>query len=106
MLAVIRIPSYLILVAEAMLQATGLWTFFNWLPLYFTETFHMSLAGSGFSGTFMLQVAAVVGITLGKATPEQSCRQELCQANASDEHLLLDRRSVFLSSEAMRATCW
>lgn len=64
-LAVIRIPSYLILVAEAMLQAIGLWTFFNWLPLYFTETFHMSLAGSGFSGTFMLQVAAVVGITLG-----------------------------------------
>jgi len=64
-LAVIRIPSYLVLIAEAMLQATGLWTFFNWLPLYFTETFHMSLAGSGFSGTFMLQVAAVVGITLG-----------------------------------------
>ncbi len=38
-----------------MLVSIGTWSFANWLPLYFTETFHMSLAGAGFSGTFAIQ---------------------------------------------------
>jgi predicted MFS family arabinose efflux permease len=64
-LELIRIPSYLIILAEAMLISIGTWIFFNWLPLYFKETFQMSLALAGFSGTFVLQLAATGGSLLG-----------------------------------------
>jgi predicted MFS family arabinose efflux permease len=50
---------------EAMLISIGTWMFFNWLPLFFKETFYLSLAAAGFSGTFMIQTAAVIGITVG-----------------------------------------
>ena len=59
--ALARIPSYWILLATGMLMAVGIWMFFNWLPLYFRETYRLSLAGAGFSGTFMLQAAATIG---------------------------------------------
>lgn len=61
----LRTPSYVILVVQAMLVSVGTWTFFNWLPLYFKETFQMSLAGAGFSGTFLLQMAATLGVAGG-----------------------------------------
>lgn len=81
----VRIPTYLILVAEAMIVALGTWIFLNWLPLYFKEAFNMSLAGAGFSGTFMLQVAAVTGTALGgyisdRFAAEQPRRRLLLQA--------------------------
>jgi MFS family permease len=63
--SVLGIPTYLILVAEAMIISIGVWMFFNWLPLYFRETFNMSLTGAGFSGTFMLQMAATIGVLIG-----------------------------------------
>ncbi len=59
------IPSFWIVAAKAMLSAVGIWIFLNWLPLYFRETFQMSLAGAGLSGTFTLQTAAIAGILLG-----------------------------------------
>ncbi len=64
-LALLRIPSYLILVFNAMLVSIGTWIFFNWLPLYYREAFHLTLAQAGFSGTFMLQSAMAVGVPLG-----------------------------------------
>ena len=64
-LELIRIPSYLIVLAEAMLISIGTWIFFNWLPLYFKETFQMSLAMAGFAGTFILQMAATTGSLVG-----------------------------------------
>jgi sugar phosphate permease len=48
-----------------MLISIGVWIFFNWLPLYYKETFHLSLAAAGFSGTFMLQMTATLGVMLG-----------------------------------------
>ena len=60
-----RVPSYWIVVSEAMILAIGVWMFINWLPLYFQETFHMSLTQAGFSGTFMLQGAATLGVVTG-----------------------------------------
>ncbi|MBI4889342.1 MAG: MFS transporter [Acidobacteria bacterium] len=59
------IPSFWIVAGKAMLSAIGIWIFLNWLPLYFRDTFRMSLAGAGFSGTFTLQAAAITGILLG-----------------------------------------
>jgi predicted MFS family arabinose efflux permease len=63
--ALVHVPSYLVILAEAMLIAVGTWMFLNWLPLYFKERFQMSLAGAGFSGTFMLQLAGSVGVAAG-----------------------------------------
>jgi sugar phosphate permease len=59
------IPSFWILAVKAMLVNFGIWIFFNWLPLYFRETYDMSLAAAGFAGTFALQVAATLGVLLG-----------------------------------------
>lgn len=61
----LRIPSYLIVLAEAMTVAIGTWIFLNWLPLYFKETYNLSLAAAGFAGTFMLQGAATIGLISG-----------------------------------------
>lgn len=60
-----RTPSYLVLLTESMLSGFGMWMFFGWLPLYFKDTYGMSLAGAGFAGTFMLQVSVMLGILGG-----------------------------------------
>jgi predicted MFS family arabinose efflux permease len=59
------IPSFWIIAVKSMLTSIGIWIFFNWLPLYFRETYQLSLAASGFTGTFALQVAATSGVLLG-----------------------------------------
>jgi predicted MFS family arabinose efflux permease len=62
---VLRVPSYWVLLGESMLSGLGIWIFFTWLPLYFRETFAMPLAAAGFAGTFMLQIAVVLGVLAG-----------------------------------------
>jgi predicted MFS family arabinose efflux permease len=63
--SLLAVPTYRIILGEAMLASIGTWVFYNWLPLYYKETFHMSLAGAGFSGTFGIQVASVMAALLG-----------------------------------------
>jgi len=60
-----RVPSYWILLAQSMVAAVGVWVFMSWLPLFFQETYGMTLAGAGFSGTVLLQVPSVAGIVGG-----------------------------------------
>jgi predicted MFS family arabinose efflux permease len=60
-----RVPSYYVLLTESMLSGLGLWIFFSWLPLYFKDTYNMTLAAAGFAGTFMLQISVVLGIFVG-----------------------------------------
>lgn len=60
-----RVPTYYVLLTESMLSGLGLWIFFGWLPLYFKETYNMTLAAAGFAGTFMLQISVVLGIFVG-----------------------------------------
>ncbi len=62
---ILSVPTYVIVVAQAMLVAISTWMFSNWLPLYYTETFHMDLAKAGFSGTFMTQAPAFLGMLAG-----------------------------------------
>jgi predicted MFS family arabinose efflux permease len=57
----LREPVYAAIAVQSLLISTATWMFFNWLPLYFHETYGMSLAASGFSGTFTLQTAAMLG---------------------------------------------
>ncbi len=59
------VRSYQVLLAESMLSGFGMWVFFSWLPLYFRDTYKMTLAAAGFAGTFMLQISVVLGIFVG-----------------------------------------
>jgi len=64
-MGLLRQRGYLLLAGQAMLIAVGTWMFFNWMPLYFRETFGLSLAMAGLSGTALLQVSAVAGYFAG-----------------------------------------
>ncbi len=63
--AMLSRPGYLLIAVQAALVSVGTWMFFNWMPLYFRESFGLSLALAGFSGTAILQVAAVAGALAG-----------------------------------------
>jgi predicted MFS family arabinose efflux permease len=41
------------------------WAIYTWLPLYLYERFQLSLTAAGFSATFYIQAASIVGILLG-----------------------------------------
>jgi len=73
---VLRVPTYWFLVGEGVSIAVGQWIFNNWLPLYFKETFDMSLAAAGFSGTFALQGAAVAGTFAGGVLSDRLARNQ------------------------------
>jgi MFS family permease len=62
---ILRMPAYLAVLFGATLISIGTWIFLNWLPLFFYERFHFGLALSGFFGSSMLQVAAVLGSVVG-----------------------------------------
>ena len=70
----IRVPTYWIIVAEEVLTSMGIWMFYNWMPLYFRETFRMSLTEAAFYGTFMLQSAAILGISVGGVLSDRVTR--------------------------------
>lgn len=73
----VRTASYWVLLLEAMLLAIGTWIFANWLPLYFTETFKMSLSGAGFAGTFPVQAGAMIGILAGGYFSDRVARKSV-----------------------------
>ncbi|MGH8018453.1 MAG: MFS transporter, partial [Opitutaceae bacterium] len=61
----VRTPSYLIVLTKVVLVGVASWIFFTWLPFYFYEVFHLSLASAGFTGTFFPEISGLVGITAG-----------------------------------------
>ena len=63
--ALVGTPSYGVILAEAGLIALSMWVFANWLPLYFRETYGLTLAAAGFSGTFALTAGATLGVLMG-----------------------------------------
>jgi MFS family permease len=71
----VKTASYWVLLLEAMLLAIGTWIFANWLPLYFSEAFKMSLSGAGFAGTFPVQAGAVIGILGGGYLSDRVARR-------------------------------
>lgn len=70
-----KTPSYWVLLVEAMLLAIGTWTLANWLPLYLSETFKMSLKGAGFAGTFPTQAGAMAGVLVGGYLSDRVARK-------------------------------
>lgn len=64
-LKLIRVPSYWVLLAQSMIVSVGIWLFLNWLPLYFTENFELSLAAAGFYGAALLEFPGLFGVVAG-----------------------------------------
>jgi MFS family permease len=60
-----RIPTFHILALAGMLGAVGIWIFINWLPLYFHETFGMTLAAAGFWGSSVVSTASAISAAVG-----------------------------------------
>ncbi|MBA2733852.1 MAG: MFS transporter [Acidobacteria bacterium] len=63
--ALLRVPSYWVLLVQSMILSIGIWIFLNWLPLYFTESFGMSLAGAAFYGAALLEFPLLFGVVAG-----------------------------------------
>jgi MFS family permease len=59
----IRSFAYIALAFSAFAIAN--WAVYTWLPVYFYEKFSASLASAGFSATFYLQFASVIGVVAG-----------------------------------------
>ena len=70
----LAIPSFVVLAIELVLTGTVSWVFINWLPLFFTETFSLSLALAGFFGTLWLQGGRVAGVMLGSLPSDRAAR--------------------------------
>ena len=60
-----RMPTFHILALAGMLGAVGIWIFINWLPLYFQETFGMTLAAAGFWGSSVVGTASAISAAAG-----------------------------------------
>lgn len=63
--ALTQVSTYGVVLAEAALIAISNWVFANWLPLYFRETYGLTLAAAGFSGTFAVTAGVTSGVVAG-----------------------------------------
>ncbi len=72
--ALVRITSFRFIMLATMTAAVGSWIFINWLPLFFTETYQMGLAGAGFAGTVIIRAASVFGSMSGSVTSDRMAR--------------------------------
>ncbi len=70
-----RIPSFLVLTAEMMFTGVAVWIFINWLPLYFHETFALSLAMAGLYGTLWYQGGRIAGVLAGGIPSDAAARR-------------------------------
>jgi MFS family permease len=70
----LTVPSFVVLTFEIVLSGMVMWVFINWLPLFFTETFSLSLAMAGFFGTVWLQAGRVSGVMVGGIPSDRVAR--------------------------------
>lgn len=70
-----RIPTFLILTFELVCSGTVNWIFINWLPLFFKETFTLSLAMAGLYGTLWIQGGRVLGFLVGGGPSDAAARR-------------------------------
>lgn len=102
--ALLRVPSYWVLLVQSMILSIGIWLFSNWLPLYFTESFGLSLAGAGFYGAALLEFPGLFGVVAGGYISDAVARrssagrmlvQMICYVIASALLLVFTRNSTF-----------
>jgi MFS family permease len=72
LLELIRTPSAVLLMLAFFGANSVALVFITWMPNYLNEQFGMSLAMAGFSATFYLQMASVLGSIVGGALADQA----------------------------------
>jgi MFS transporter, Spinster family, sphingosine-1-phosphate transporter len=75
LLEVLKERRFLLIAMQSMLIAVGTWMFFNWMPLYFRESFGLSLAVAGLSGTAVVQLSSVVGTFTGGILSDRAAQR-------------------------------
>jgi MFS family permease len=93
----LRIPSFLLLAAAGALTSIGSWTFLNWLPLYFRESFAMSLAGAGFFGASFINISGAAGTVFGGMVSDRIAR------NGKQNRMLLQSILIFAAAPTLLA---
>jgi predicted MFS family arabinose efflux permease len=102
--ALLRVPSFWVLLVQSMILSIGIWLFLNWLPLYFNESFGMSLAGAGFYGAALLEFPLLFGVVAGGYLSDAVARrssagrmlvQMVCYLIGSVLLLVFTRNSAF-----------
>lgn len=96
----VPVPSIAVLITAAMFSAAGMNMFTNWLPLYFRENHGLSLAGAGFTGTFLVQFPGVLGALLGGLASDRAAR------TARKNRMLLESLAFALSAPALILFLW
>jgi len=91
----LRTPTFVIIILQSMIISVVTWIFYNWLPLFYHDTFGMSLAGAGFSGTFMLESSAVLVIALGGIESDRAA------AHGPERRMLLLAISYWLAAPCL-----
>ena len=61
----LSVPSYWVLLVQSMIVSIGIWLYLNWLPLYFKESYGLSLAGAGFFGAGLMEFPGLLGVVVG-----------------------------------------
>jgi MFS family permease len=93
----LKMPSFIILAAAGGLTAIGVWILVNWLPLYFKESFGMSLASAGFFGTSFLNASAAGSQFLGGMLSDRVARR------GPERRMLLQGILIFAAAPVMMA---
>jgi predicted MFS family arabinose efflux permease len=105
-----RVPTYHVLLAKTMLAGFAVWIFLSWLPLYFRETYGLGLGAAGFVGTFMIQIAGMLGTATGGWWSDAAAAKEprgrllvlvVCYAAVSPVLLLFLTQPVLLGAVAI-----
>jgi MFS family permease len=101
----VRTPSAVLLMAAFFGANSVAMVFITWMPNYLSEEFGMSLAMAGFSATFYLQMASVLGSVIGGVLADQA-RQRVPGGRILSQSLgaLLGIPFIYLSGTTTNAT--
>jgi len=93
-------PGYWVLLSQSMVVSVGVWMFLNWLPLYLTEAFRMSLTVAGFLGTMLIQLPGMIGVIVGGYLSDLIARRGLAR------RMLFQSVCYFLGAPLLLAFAW
>jgi len=72
---VLRVPTVIVLTTELLLSGSVTWVLINWLPLFFSETYSLSLAMAALYGTLWIQSGRITGLIAGGAPSDWAARR-------------------------------
>jgi MFS family permease len=72
---VFRVPTFVVLTTELLLSGCVTWVLINWLPLFFRETYSLSLAMAALYGTLWIQGGRITGLLAGGVPSDWAARR-------------------------------